>query len=400
LIALGTGAPNASCYPFEKITVATKDHQEFTIDGKLLNVALNYAPTPGLPDVVKWLKEFQIKIHNPPTAKRSDDDDAKLDLIVVPGSQDGLSKSLEMLLQPGDSVLVEEPTYPGTIAILKPYALQFLTIESDGQGIKPESLRKLLTPWATPTSRRPEMKMPKVIIVQPNHCNPTGVSLPLERRLEIYKIAQEYDLLIIEDDPYYFLTFDGIRPPPSFLSMDTDGRVLKLDSLSKVMSAGIRMGMLTGPKALVSRVMMHLSTSGIQCNTLSQVIVLQLFQKWGHDGFVEHALGVAKFYESQCKKMLRAAEDHLAGLAEWFVPTGGMFLWIKAKGVKDTYKMITERALSKKVVLAPGNLFMIDSSKPTSYMRSSFSAVTEEQMQEAFKRLADLIREETAQHAG
>lgn len=105
--------------------------------------------------------------------------------------------------------------------------------------------------------------------------------------VQIFKIAHLYDLLIVEDDPYYFLTFD--KPPASFLSMDVDGRVLRLDSMSKVMSAGIRIGFVTGPKPLIDRIALHLQVSSLQCSSLSQAIVFELLNSWGHNGFSNHA---------------------------------------------------------------------------------------------------------------
>jgi len=265
---------------------------------------------------------------------------------------------------------------------------KIVTVRSDKQGLIPDSLRETLEDY-----RKSKFDAPKILYIQPNHNNPTAVTLPVDRRREIYKIAQEFDLLIIEDDPYFLLTFN--EPfPPSILSMDVDGRVIRLDSFSKVMAAGMRIGFVSGAWPFIERLIFHMYVGPMECPSFSQAIVFELLQRWGVENFLKHSRTVARFYQSQCEKLLNAADKHLTGLAEWTKPQGGMFIWMRALGVDDTSAMITEKALQKQIVLAPGNFFMFDSDKPTPYMRASYSNVDESKMDEGFRRLADLIRSE------
>lgn len=251
----------------------------------------------------------------------------------------------------------------------------------------PEALQKILEVWDPADERKP-----RVLYTIPNGGNPTGASMTLERKQKVYELARKYNMLIIEDDPYYFLQFQ--KPwAPTFLSMDEDGRVLRTDSFSKILSSGLRIGFVTGPKPLVDRVVLHIQASTMHTSTFTQLIVSQLLHNWGQDGFLKHIDSVIEFYRSQRNAMLSSADRWLKDVAEWHPPLAGMFLWVKVKGVKDTQKLIMEKALEKEVLLVPGGVFNINSSDPCPYVRAAFSLSTPQQIDEAFRRLADLIRE-------
>ncbi|XP_045597417.1 kynurenine/alpha-aminoadipate aminotransferase, mitochondrial isoform X3 [Procambarus clarkii] len=346
LVFMAGGLPNPQMFPFQAASVTLTDGRTLSIHPKLMTDCLQYGATPGYPALVKQLKELTQKIHAPPCWENSD-------LIVTAGSQDGLCKALEMMVNTGDYVVTQEPCYTGTLAI--------------------------------------------VLYINPNACNPTGVSFTEERRWEIYKIASEYNLIILEDDPYYFVQFGDMKDfPPSFLSMDTDGRVLRFDSFSKILSSGLRIGYVTGPKPLIERIVLHEQVSVLHAPAMSQVLVSELLKLWGMEDFFKHTHKVQDFYHKQRDAMLKAADTHLKGLCEWSVPTGGMFLWLKVSGVYDTWDMILERALTKNVILVPGKAFMCDTSAPSQYMRAAFSVVTPEAMDKGLSSLAELIREEIA----
>ena len=124
-------------------------------------------------------------------------------------------------------------------------------------------------------------RRPKIMYINPTGANPTGTVLPLDRRRKIYEIASKYDLLILEDDPYYYLQFTKGNRVPSFYSMDVDGRVLRFDSFSKILSSGLRLGFVTGPKPLIERIMLHMQVSSMHTTSLSQFIAKDLLQEWG-----------------------------------------------------------------------------------------------------------------------
>ena len=388
MIPLSGGFPNAATFPFKKITIDTTDNKQFILEGAKLQSALQYLPTPGLPALVQWLKELQTQTHGPP---------CPTDLVVTSGSQDGLCKSIEMLMEPGSPVIVEEFIYAGTLTILNPYCPEYLVVKSDASGMIPDSLRAVLAARAANSG----LSQPKVIYINPTGANPTGTVLSASRRQEIYNIASEYNMIILEDDPYYFLQYLPDRPP-SFLSLDTEGRVLRFDSFSKVLSSGIRLGFVTGPPPLIERINLHMQASVLHASSLSQVIAYELLSQWGIQGFMEHVDYIENFYRRRRDIMTQAAENHLTGICHWSVPDGGMFLWLQVPQIKDTWDMLMKKGLERNIMLLPGKGFMPPPAangdnavqQNSSYMRAAFSVASEEKFDIAFERLAQLIKDE------
>merc|ERR1719228_3139626 len=140
--------------------------------------------------------------------------------------------------------------------------------------------------------------LPKFLYINPTGANPTGTVLPLDRRREIYKLCSQYNLILLEDDPYYYLQFEEKHlRPPSFFSLDTEGRVVRFDSFSKILSSGIRLGFVTGPKPVIERIMLHMQVSVLHASSLSQVLVSNLLEQWGSEGFQNQIKRVEDFYE-------------------------------------------------------------------------------------------------------
>ncbi|GAA6090075.1 kynurenine/alpha-aminoadipate aminotransferase, mitochondrial isoform X1 [Tachysurus ichikawai] len=391
LISLAGGAPNPNTFPFLSATIKMKNGETLLLDQTLMKRALQYSGSSGIPELISWMKELQKRLHNPPTASYSPEK-GQMDLCVTTGSQEGLCKVFEMLISPGDNVLLDAPTYSGTLAAIQPLGCNIINLPSDQHGMIPEALRDLLSRWDPADAQKPGSDVPRVLYTIPNGGNPTGASMTAERKQKVYELAQEYDFLIIEDDPYYFLQFE--KPwAPTFLSMDVDGRVIRTDSFSKILSSGLRIGFVTGPKLLVDRVVLHIQASTMHTSTFTQIMVSELLHVWRQEGFLKHIDSVVEFYRAQRNAMLSSAHKWLQDVAEWHAPAAGMFLWIKLKGIKDTQKLIMEKALEKEVLLVPGGVFNIHSSEPCPYVRAAFSLSTPQQIDEAFKRLSELIKE-------
>lgn len=391
VISLATGSPNPNTFPFKTAVITTKQGNTIQFDEEVMKRALQYSPTAGIPELLSWLKQLQVKLHNPPTIHYPSSQ-GQMDICVTAGSQEGLCKVFEMIINRGDNILLNEPAYSGTLQALLPLGCNIINVASDGYGIIPDSLKEVLSRWKPEDSKNPQKNTPKCLYTVPNGNNPTGNSLTSNRKKEIYELARKYDFLIIEDDPYYFLQFN--KPwTPSFLSMDVDGRVIRADSFSKILSSGLRIGFITGPKPLVERIVLHTQVSTLQTSTFTQLLVAQLLHQWGEEGFLAHVDRVIDFYRSQKDAILAAADKWLSGLAEWHAPTAGMFLWIKVKGIYDVKKVIEEKAIKKEVFFISGSDFYTDSSSPSPYLRASFSLASPEQMDKAFQRLAELIKE-------
>lgn len=153
---------------------------------------------------------------------------------------------------------------------MKPYRPTLLPIEQDEFGVIPDHLISTLENWRSQCGTDPTKKMPKIFYINPTAANPTGVTIPLDRKKEIYKICCQYNILILEDDAYYFMDFQDGKPV-SFLSLDVEGRVLRFDSLSKVLASGLRLGWVTGPKQLINNIELHIQSAYLHSSSLSQV---------------------------------------------------------------------------------------------------------------------------------
>lgn len=391
VISLATGSPNPNTFPFKAAAITIDNGKTIQFDEQIMKRALQYSESAGIPELLSWLKQLQVKLHNPPTLHYPSSQ-GQMDICVTSGSQEGLCKVFEMIINRGDNILLNEPVYSGTLQALRPLGCNMINVSSDEYGIIPDSLKEILSKWKPEDSKNPEKNTPKFLYTVPNGDNPTGNSLTSNRKKEIYELARKYDFLIIEDDPYYFLQFN--KPwAPTFLSMDVDGRVIRADSFSKVLSSGLRIGFITGPKPLIERVVLHTQVSTLHTSTFTQLMVSQLLHQWGEEGFLAHIERVIDYYRKQKDALLTAADKWLSGLAEWHAPTAGMFVWFKIKGISDVKKLVEEKAIKKEILMVPGNAFYIDSSAPSPYFRASFSLASPEQMDIAFQRLAELIKE-------
>eukprot|EP00445_Apocalathium_hangoei_P012666 CAMPEP_0203882598 /NCGR_PEP_ID=MMETSP0359-20131031/26793_1 /ASSEMBLY_ACC=CAM_ASM_000338 /TAXON_ID=268821 /ORGANISM="Scrippsiella Hangoei, Strain SHTV-5" /LENGTH=479 /DNA_ID=CAMNT_0050802661 /DNA_START=12 /DNA_END=1451 /DNA_ORIENTATION=+ len=396
MISLGAGNPNPDAFPFESAVFSLKGGGTVTLDPALMCVAMQYGPTSGIPEMMAWARDLQQREHAPP--RPSDE----WDIAFTTGSQDAISKTCEMLLTRGDSILVEEPCYPGTLAVVKPLGVNIVGLRTDARGLIPEALAEVMGDWER---RHGDIRRPRVLYTIPTGHNPSGATISADRRRAIYELAQRFDLLILEDDPYYFLQLDGPddapgsvrKPPPSFLSMDVDGRVMRFDSLSKVLSSGFRVGFATGPKPLVQRLVLHMQTAALCTSGMSQACAYALLRQWGQDGWASHVAEVQALYRRRRDHFVACAERHLQGLAEWSVPEAGMFVWMKLLGVADSKALIEGPAREEKVLLVPGQYFSARPTEPSAFVRASFSTASDADVDEALRRLAVLLRKHSGE---
>jgi len=385
MISLGAGLPNPTQFPYESMICKLKDGQEIFLNETDTAEALQYGFTPGLPRLTEWIKELQ-KLEHPNIP-----DGDSMQVAVSGGCQDLMYKTLEMLLQPGDEVLIEAPCYPGTLAILKPQPIVLRGVQSDGDGMIPDSLESVIR----------SCKKPKILIVNPCGQNPKGCTLSVSRRTQVYNIARKANMLIIEDDPYWFVQYGKNKMPersafqrpslPSLLSMDEDKRVIRLDSMSKALSAGMRLGIVTTlNKKLMERLVLAMSCSIVHTSGVSQLLCLKYMEHLGLEGFRKQIENVSYFYGTKRDDMLELAEKYLDGKATWSVPEAGMFFWFKCN--QDTTALINNKAIEAKVILLPGSVFDPENfPELTQCVRASFSIAEKDVMEEGIKRFANLL---------
>ncbi|KAI0815990.1 PLP-dependent transferase [Trametes gibbosa] len=402
MISLLAGKPNAATFPLTSVLIKarspTDPQQELTteIAGKALAEGLQYGPTAGLPGLIEWIYGLQEYEHC-----RGKGEGWRVS--VGSGSQDVIHKAIFALVNPGDAVLVESPVYAGILPTFESLGCEFISVPTDSQGINAASLRSTLENWPGPKPK------PKVLYTVPYGGNPTGMTASKERRQEVLALAREHNFIILEDDPYYYLYFGSAARPPSYFSLELEqpevGRVVRFDSLSKILSSGLRIGFACGPEAIMTVIDMHTAVANLQTSSLTQAITHALLESWGYDKFKVHTYSVSEFYKGKRDVFQRYMEQYLNGLAEWDTPEAGMFFWFKlllrAPGAEgpveeDSETLIRTKALERGVLALPGTVFLPDGAK-TAYVRAAFSLLDESDVEEAIKRLRDVVLE--ARHA-
>lgn len=375
-ISLANGMPNAKMFPFKEISVIYKDGTKVKLIGEELSWSLQYGPSQGYLPLLKKMREFQKHWHKP---MYND-----WDVLFTSGSMEGCSKVFEMTLEIGDSVMIQTPTYDGILNALRPLMPELIEILQDEDGVIPENIMKICK-----NKQYNNKPLPKILYLNPTGANPTGTILTEYRKREIYKLAETYNFLILEDDPYCFLHFID-KKPITFLELDTKGRVIRLDSFSKILSAGLRLGVVTAHKEFIKKLTIHMETTSIHASSLSQILLLKLLNSWNLQKLQQHFNEIQNFYRERRDITLSLIEKHLTGLVEWNVPKGGMFIWIKVNKIKDVMEL-TNKCISQGVFLIPGHAFYYDYSKLEQHLRICYSYATPEEIDKALSTLAILI---------
>ncbi|TFK69934.1 PLP-dependent transferase [Pluteus cervinus] len=400
LISLLAGKPNATTFPFTSLSFTARSPIDDSPEAISLTEtefaeALQYGATDGLGQLRNWIVGLQEFSHD-----RKHDGGWKVS--IGTGSQDLIYKAVAATVNQGDPVLVESPVYAGVLPIFQGHNCELVAVETDSCGIQSSSLRSILENWPVNKPR------PKILYTVPYGCNPTGMTATLERRKEVLRLAREYNILILEDDPYYYLYYgDGPRYP-SYFALELEepevGRVLRFDSLSKILSAGLRIGFASGPEPLIQAIDRHTTSLNLQTSTFTQMVAYKLLDAWGYDGFKIHTEKVSAFHRGKRDIFERVMNKHLSGLAQWSSPEAGMFFWFKlilSEGDKvaedgDSEAIIRTKAFDRGVLALPGTVFMPDGRK-TAYVRAAFSLSTEPEVEEALRRLRQVILEARAE---
>ncbi|KAK8396852.1 hypothetical protein O3P69_005074 [Scylla paramamosain] len=374
---LSSGLPDPELFPFKEASFVLQSGEVLPLTQHLIEKAFQYSPTNGIPELVKHLTDFTAKLFAPPHM-------SERGLAITAGGQAALHAVLHTFVDPGDCVFVPETTYSSFFSTLETTEGKPVIVGKDRYGLRPDLLRDTLE--RSSSGRR------KLLYIIPNADNPTGSTLTKERRQEIYDIACVYDLLIVEDDPYFFLQY-GSQTHPSFLSLDTAGRVLRIDSFSKILGPGLRLGYITADKHFTDKICTLTAAVTIHASSLSQVVVSELLDRCGYEGFMKVTRDISLKYLEKRDMVTQAASKHLSGLCEW-VETDGMFLWLKVLGLEDVTEMVNHTCRERNLLVVPGSIFQLDATQPSPYIRINFAMITPEIADKAFQILSDIIREE------
>lgn len=434
LISLGTGRPCPEYFPWESVTfqclqdaavpATGRCDENSTISMKAskgevaydLAVAMNYGYSAGSPQALRFVTEHIELVHDPPYED--------WDCCLSCGTTSAVDIAFRIFCNPGDAVLVEKYTYSGTMTSAKAQGLKTLGIEMDDLGLVPEDLDQKLENWDCAGGKKPFL-----LYMIPTGQNPTSTTQNLQRRKAIYDIAERHDLYILEDDPYYFLQLEhtasestgkqrnGVKTaeeyikslPASYLSMDTSGRVLRMDTTSKILAPGLRCGWVAGCAQIIEKFVQY-SEVGVLCPSgPSQLMVYKLLDEtWGHEGFFGWLRSLSAQYRCRRDNLVEACMRYLPPkICRWKVPEGGMFLWIQIDTLDlsepqsdesrpsclDIEDRIYKRAHDNGVLVSKGSWFNSDvEATDEIYFRLTFAAAPAKELAEAVQRFAVAVR--------
>ena len=300
-------------------------------------------------------------------------------VLVTTGSQQALDLLARILIDSGDDIIIEGPTYLGALAAFRPAGPRMTTMHLDTEGLPVADLERVLDEWRGPA--------PKFVYVVPNFHNPAWVTMSAERRERLLAVAEERDLLIIEDNPYGLLRFEGKSVPP--MASSGSRHVVYLGTLSKIVSPGIRVGWAYGPPPIIDRLATLKQGADLCSSALNQMFAEEYIRL----GYWEKNLEVLKrVYLSRRNAMLSALEKNFPEGSRWTRPEGGLFIWVTLPEFLDTEKMLP-LAINQKVAYVPGTAFYADGTG-ANQMRLNFSYANEELIAEGIKRLGKVIRKE------
>ncbi len=368
IISLAGGLPNPKSFPVEIIKEITT---------KLLDSygekMLQYGSTEGVNSFREALANYYNENYSFGIGKDN--------VLITVGSQEGLYLLGKIFLNPGDTVVVEAPTYVGAITAFQSFYPNYVQVEMDDEGMNIDILEKKLKELVR------EGKKPKFIYTIPTFQNPAGVTMSLERRKRLLELAKEYNILVVEDSPYEELRFSGEKVP-QLKALDKEGYVLYIGTLSKVLSPGMRIAFMIGNEEIIQKAV--LAKQGIDLCT--SPFVQYIAEEYIKGGYMrEHIPKIIKLYKEKRDIMLDAIEDYFPEGVKWTRPDGGMFLWVTLPEHIDTEKLL-QKAIENKVVYVIGAAFYPHRDHRNT-MRLNFTYPTNEQIEEGIKRLAKVIKE-------
>ena len=368
MISLAGGLPNPKSFPVEIIKeIATKLLDSY---GEKM---LQYGSTEGVNSFRETLANYYNENYSFGIGKDN--------VLITVGSQEGLYLLGKIFLNPGDTVIVEAPTYVGALTAFQSFYPNYVQVEMDDDGMNIDILEKKLKELVR------EGKKPKFIYTIPTFQNPAGVTMSLERRKRLLELAKEYNILVVEDSPYEELRFSGEKVP-QLKTLDKEGYVLHIGTLSKVLSPGMRIAFMIGNEEIIRKAV--LAKQGIDLCT--SPFVQYIAEEYIKGGYMrEHIPKIIKLYKEKRDIMLDAIEDYFPEGVKWTRPDGGMFLWVTLPEHMDAEKLL-QKAIENKVVYVIGAAFYPHRDHRNT-MRLNFTYPTNEQIEEGIKRLAKVIKE-------
>ena len=365
VISLAGGNPNPELFPNEALSdIAAEILREQPV------TALQYGITEGYTPLREAIRERLARVEN----IGSENDD----LIVVSGGQQGIELATKCLVNEGDTVIVELPSFIGATNAFRSYGAHLVGVPVKEDGMDLDALEKALA----------ENNNVRFIYTIPTFQNPMGVTMSLEKRKKLYEIAKKNGVLILEDNPYGELTFNGVKTP-TIKSMDTEGIVMYSGSFSKILAPGLRLGFMCAPRPIIQKMVIAKQVSDVHTPMLPQLLATEYMKRYDLDALI---LKMRENYAHKCKTMLDAMEQYFPADVTYTRPGGGLFIWCDLGHGLDTFAL-SKKAIEQKVVYVPGNTFMVDMDQPTSTLRLNYSTMSDEKIVEGIRRLGIVFGE-------
>lgn len=362
-ISFALGSPAPECIPVDLMRQAYLD----VFDQDPLSV-LAYGPQIGDVRLRNWIMEYMASRQNcPPDGQ---------DVVMLTGSGQGLRLAPHTLCGDGDEVYLDLFTYPNATYAAHYLGAKPIAIEGDDNGMLPEKLDEAA-----------RSKKGKLIYLIPNFQNPTGRTMPLERRKEIYEVAKKYHLAIYEDDPYGEIRFSG-SPIPSFKSFDTEDLVIYSGSFSKILSAGLRVGYLFGPAEMMKKITAVKNTDG-QAPLYNQKIIYRALELIDLDAHIHQ---LRETYGLKCRLMEQALKENCSSRCRILVPDGGMFMWVEVPETVDIDAM-SDAMIEAGVGPVKSAAFTSDLSRPGHAFRLNYSAPSEKDIEKGASIFGQVTRQ-------
>lgn len=364
-ISLSAGNPAPEAFPVKPLAeISAKLMAENPI------LALQYSTTEGYTPLRDHLRAYMREKHN--TGRDFDD------ILITSGAQQIMDLFTKSILNEGETVLTEAPSFIGTLNDFRSYRAKLVGIPMDTDGMNMEALEKALQ----------TEKNVKFIYTIPNFQNPSGITMSLEKRKKLYDLAKQYGVMILEDNPYGDLRYAG-EALPTIKSFDEEGIVLYAGSFSKVISPGMRVGYAIGPKPVLAKMTVCKQGQDVHTNIWSQVLCHRFMTEYDYEA---HLDGLRALYTKKRAFLLDLMEKNLAPHITWDPFDGGLFAWCHLPAGVDMQAFV-QKALEKKVCVVPGTAFLTDENEPCDAFRINFSTPTDEQLQKGIELLGEAIRE-------
>ncbi len=370
VISLAGGWPDTSTFPADSYAALMS-----TVASQSCARALQYGPTEGL----SLVKQCIAQVMQAEGIEIDSDE-----LLVTTGGQQVIDLVCKTLLDPGDVVVCEAPTYPGAVPTFCAYEADVVHVTMDRDGMRVDELEATLDRLESAGRR------PKFIYTVPTFHNPAGVTMSLERRRELVRIANERELLVLEDNPYGLLRYEG-SPLPTLRVLDGGAFVIYASTFSKILSPGVRLGWTAAPAPVLEKMNVGKQASDLCSSSISQYFVSAYFDSGPWEDYVRSLIEI---YRRRRDVMLDSLAEHFPREAEWTHPQGGLFIWATLPDYIDTTDLLA-RALDQQVAFVPGRAAFLDG-RGGSSMRLNFSGVDEELIREGVRRLGEVVREQVA----